>query len=125
MAKKKKVEEKISASTIAVALGKVRESMADLKKEDTRLTSMLKDALHAENKKEAGNYKISEKITLKVIEPEVALQWAAQTNCLKIDTSKAKEILRHTFEEPEKFGFERVMSESIIPIKGGRASEEE
>ena len=121
MAKKK--QKILSAVDIADALEAVRLNMADQKKVERDLTAQLLDALHAEQIDRAGNYKLSKAISLKVVEPEVAVQWAAQTNCLKVDTSKAMQILRHSFDDPNKYGFERVETERIVPIKGTKEEE--
>lgn len=121
MAKKKATR---SAVDIARELAEVRNEKDLLLIEDKALTLELKAAFHAEQIDRAGNYKISKVISLKVIEPETALQWAATTNCLKIDTVKAKEILRHTFDDPEKFGFGKVETESIRPIKSNSSDDE-
>lgn len=121
MAKKKIAR---TAVKIALELADIRGQKDNLMLVDKALTSELKDALHAEQIDRAGNYKISKVISLKVIELETALQWAATTNCLKVDTAKAKEILRHTFDDPEKFGFGKVETESIRPIKSSSDEDE-
>ncbi len=95
-----------------------RTEIGRLKEIERAITADLLMAMHAEQKDRAGAYKLSKVITLKVAEPEAALQWAATTNCLKVDTAKATQILRHTFDDPSKFGFERVESERIVPLKG-------
>ncbi len=126
MATKKKKEEKKETRApfeIANELESTRITIAELKAIDVKLTAEFKEALHARQITEAGNYQISIKRTLKVKDEKLAVTWAQQNGALKIDTSKAKEILRHTFADPSEFGFAVVESESIIP-KGGRADEE-
>lgn len=122
MATKKKVVT-VDALTWATNLESIRNTIAQLKKEERETTKNLLDALHIEKIDQAGNYQISIKRTLKVKDEKLVLPWAVENGCYKIDTSKAKEILRHTFDSPEKYGFAVVESESIIP-KGGRAEEE-
>lgn len=118
MAKKKTEPEIRKAIDIADDVAEVRGQMAELKKEDTMLTALLKEALHTEQKKEAGNYQLSTVVTLKVSDEKLAMPWATEKGAIKIDTAKVREILRHTFDDPSKYGFAKVESERIVP-KGG------
>lgn len=119
---KRKVPQK-SAAQIAAELADIRNRKDALIELDRVLTAALKEALHAAQIDRAGNYKLSKVVTLKVVEPELAFGWAATANCLKVDTVKAKEVLRHTFDDPEKFGFAKVETESIRPIKSNNHEE--
>ncbi len=112
----KKTQKKTqTAQELAESLGEVRRTIAALKEEDVSLTAAFKAALHAEQITEAGAYQLSVKRTLKVADEAKAALWAAAHGCLKVDTSKAKEILRHEFTDPISYGFAVVESESIIP----------
>lgn len=122
MAKKKTVEKRL-ASEIAADLAVIRDKKAEITAEDKKVTQELLHALHDEQADRAGNYQISKVINLKVSVEELALPFALQRNAVKIDTAKIREILRHTFDEPEKYGFERVESERIVPF--GRREEPE
>ncbi len=124
MATKKKAAKR-SAIDLAIDLLKVRTEKKTIDALEKTLTAALKDAMHSEGTREAGEYEISIARTLKVADPEIAGAWAKENNCVvpeKIDTSKAKEILRHTFDNPSKFGFAVVESERIVP-KGGKDEE--
>lgn len=125
MTKKKAVAVR-SALNIAEELLSVRAEKKTIDALEKTLTTALKEAMHTEMTKEAGLFELSTARTLSVSDKVVAWEWAKENNCLvpeKIDTSKAKEILRHTFDDPSKFGFAVVESERIVPK--GRASDEE
>lgn len=121
--KKKEVVATRAPFEIADQIGDVRKQMASLKELDTKLTAEFKAACHQRQIKEAGNYQLSTTRALKVKDEKKAFVWASDKNCLKIDTAKAKEILRHTFDDPSKFGFAVVESESVRP-KGKDIDEE-
>ncbi len=125
MATKKKSVELGNAADIAIALWEVRQEKKKVDAMEKNLTTLLKDAMHKQNLKEAGDFELSTARTLKIEDEKLARPWATANHCLvpeKIDTSKAKEILRHTFDDPSKFGFAIVESERIVPK--GKADEE-
>lgn len=112
-----------TALDISSELENIRFQKAELTELDKRLTAELKTMLHDANQTEAGNYKISIARSLEVADEKVAMMWAAKNYCLKVDTTKAKEILRHTFEDPSKFGFSVAEKESVVP-KGHKQTQE-
>lgn len=123
MAKKKRAEQ--SALTLASELLGVRTQIKQLTDIEKTLSSGLKEAMHSEGLREVGEYQISVARSLKISDSDSAFAWAREHNCVvpeKVDTSKAKEILRHTFDDPSKFGFAVVESERIIPK--GKVDEE-
>lgn len=112
---KKKVER--SALDLATELLKIREEKKTIDTLEKTLTVSLKEAMHREGTRESGAYELSTARSLRVEDSAVAWEWARQNNCLvpeKVDTSRAKEILRHTFDDPSKFGFAVVESERLI-----------
>ncbi len=113
-----------TALDVSNELENVRYQKAELDELDKRLTTELKTMLHDTQQKEAGNYKLSVARSLKVEDEKVAMLWATNNRCVKVDTSKAKEILRHTFEDPSKFGFSVQEKESVVP-KGRKQVNEE
>lgn len=123
--KKIKKTTKRSAYEISSDLAVVRAQIKDLKNEDDKYTAELLDAMHDEQIKEAGNYQIIESHSLKVKDEKLAIPYAASVNAVKIDTTKIKEILRHTFDDPSKYGFGVTVKESISPIKRGNQQDEE
>jgi len=127
MTKKKVKPSLLSAEAIAIALFGTRQAKKEIEKEEKALTAELKEAMKREQVKEAGSFQISVARTLKVKDEKVAYLWAKENNCVvpeKIDTSKAKEVLRHTFDSPEKYGFAVVESERIVP-KGEKLEDNE
>lgn len=120
MEKSKKIED---ADSVATQLHVVRTNIATQKLLERSLTTKLLERLHEEQKNQAGDYKISKAISLKIVDPEKAQQWALPRNCIKVDTTKAKLIFRMNFENPEQYGFERTEQEKIIPIKSNNEDE--
>lgn len=123
MAKKKvaKVNDN-NSFRIATELQTARNNIKAWKKVEESLTAELKEAMHAEQLTVAGPYELSTARTLQVADEAVAWIWARENHCViaeKIDTSKAKEILRHTFDDPSKFGFAVVESERVVPTGKG------
>lgn len=117
MATKKKVVVR-TALDIAIMLEDVRAEKKTNDALEKALTTELKTAMKNENLNEIANYQLSVARTLKVEDEHLARLWAVENRCMKpevIDTSKAKEILRHTFDDPSKYGFAIVESERIVP----------
>lgn len=115
--KTKKVKKIRTATDIAKELAQVRRRLLDDGLLNKALTESFKNALQLEGKSEAGNYKLTKSYGLRVVEPDTAIQWAATTNCLTIDLPRAKEVLRHTLDDPSQFGFERTISDRVEPIR--------
>lgn len=118
MSTKKKVETQRSAYNIAVLLLDVRTAKKNADVLEKALTADLKKAMKEEQLTEVGNFEISVSRSLSIADEKIARPWAVEHLCMvpeKIDTSKAKEILRHTFDDPSKFGFAVVESERIVP----------
>lgn len=122
MAKKKTTKQ--SALVLSVALADVRRQMVELKKTDATLATQLKDAMHEEQLREVGEYKLSQSSSLKVTDPEKAWAWSEQyPACRKVDTSAAKKAFRLIHDDPTKYGFAEVVSERIVP-KGGQLADD-
>lgn len=111
------------AFEIAHELEIERNSIKEHQTIERALTAELVAALHTEQLREAGNYKMSAVVTLKVDDMKIALPWCIEHGYVKPDTTQVKEVLRHQFEAPEKYGFTAVRSERIIP-KNSREEEE-
>lgn len=111
------------AYEIADALEKERDIIKEHQIIERRLTAELLDAFHREQLTDAGNYKVSRAVTLKVENMDLALRWCIANGYVKPDTTKVKQVLRHGFEQPEDYGFTAVRSERIIP-KNSREEEE-
>ncbi len=60
-------------------------------------------------------YSRAERKTLTIVKgfEDKAIAWAQQHNALKVDTTKAKEILRHSFD-PVPLGFKETTTEYLI-----------
>lgn len=119
--KKVKNEDYKSAEELATLLGEVRTRIAADKKLDETLTKVFKLALEREKIRKAGNYALTKSTTFKVAVEELALPFALERGLVKIDTGKIHDVFRMDaslrFEDPERYGFEAVTQERIVPMK--------
>lgn len=100
---KKKTQPKKREVPPEEALYQVRKEMSVLRDLEKKLAHEVMDEFTMSGKRRGTHFSIAQKQTLKVVEPELAFQWAAERNCIAVDTSKAMKILRREFEIPECF----------------------
>lgn len=98
MAKKKK-----AGPSVEEQLYDVRKQMSALRDIEKKLAHEVMDEFMLSGRRRGDRFTIAQKQTLRVVEPELAFQWAAERNCIAVDTTKAMKILRREFEIPECF----------------------
>lgn len=109
---------RMGAEAAAIALYETRARRKEIEKDEKKLVKELLEAMHEEQLHEVASFQLSVARTLKVEDEALARSWAVEHLCMtpeKIDTSKAKEVLRHSFDDPSKYGFAVVESERIVP----------
>lgn len=126
MAKKKLANK--SAVDIADELLTIRKTLTDYKKLDKELSGQLMTALKMEGIKQAGQYQISTSSAFKVVDEELAMQFALERGLAKIDTAKVHKVFQLDsnlrFDDPVKYGFEETTQEKLSPMKGTYNDEE-
>lgn len=126
MAKKKIVNK--DAIDIAGELLTVRKTLTQYKALDKELSAQLMTALKMEGKKTAGQYQISTSTSFKVVDEELALQFALARGLAKVDTAKVHKVFQLDsnlrFDDPVKYGFEVAEQEKLAPLKGSYSDEE-
>lgn len=125
---KKKIANK-SALDIADELLTVRKTLTDYKKLDRELSAQLTTALKMEGIKEAGQYQLKSSTVFKVVDEELAMQFALARGIAKVDVSKAHKVFQLDsnlrFDDPTKYGFEETQQVKLAPLKGSYSEDEE
>lgn len=114
--KKKQVAlEEIFEESLEDKLYNVRKDILALQALSKKYATQLLESLKESGLRRGERFKISLRQTLKVTENETAFKWAAERNCIDINTSKAMRLIRREFEVPE--GFE-VQSTEYLSMTG-------
>lgn len=89
------------------ALYAIRKQMSDLRVVEKKLARQVLDGLLMKGKRRGDYFIVTPKQTLKISDPELAFQWAAQHNCIDVNTVKAMSIIRREFTVPAGFDIQK------------------
>lgn len=84
-------------------LYEIRKTMSAMRDREKVLAKQVFQEFMENGQRRGEHFVVSVKQTLKVTEPEMAFSWAAERNCLVVDTTKAMAILRREFQTPDFF----------------------
>lgn len=108
MAKKKKpltIEDIFDddEETLEDKLYAVRKEIASLTELSKRYANQLMEDMLTKGQRRTSRFKIAIRKTLLVVEPDTAFKWAAERNCIDINTTKAMQLIRRELEIPDGF----------------------
>lgn len=81
----------------------VRKQMSALREVEKKLAFQVLNTMLETKQRRGDRFMVAVKQTLRVAEPELAFKWAAERNCISVDTTKAMRILRREFTIPDFF----------------------
>lgn len=101
MAKKKSAD--VFEESLEDRLYDVRTQINHLKLLADKYSAQLLTKMIESGQRRGERFKIAQRQTLKVTEPETAFKWAAERNCIDVNTTKAMQLIRRQFTVPEGF----------------------
>ena len=120
MSSQSSMKKELTSTTLATQLFAIQEEKEALEAREKELRKALLTSLQEQGVKfvrldNGTSFTRSHRETLKVKDEEKARAWAEEHYCLKIDTTKAMQILRREMKLP-KF-FTRVIGEEYLTVK--------
>lgn len=100
---KKKTDKKEYQPSPEEELYQIRKTMSAMRDREKVLTKQVYETMRENGQRRGDHFIVAMKQTLKVTEPEMAFAWAAERNCITVDTTKALKILRREFTIPAFF----------------------
>lgn len=109
MATKKKAKKIVFEDdevTLEDQLFNVRRGIAELTDLSKKLSAQLLEDMISKGQTRSEKFRISVRKTLRVTDPDTAFKWAAERNCIDVNTTKAMQLIRRELHVPEGFNIQ-------------------
>lgn len=107
MAPKKKAKKEVVFEnddfTLEEQLYAVRKDIAELTELSKKLSAQLMEDMLDRGQTRTEKFRISVRKTLRITEQETAFKWAAERNCIDVNTTKAMQLIRRELHIPAGF----------------------
>lgn len=114
MAKKKLTLEDLEPS-LEDKLYSVRQEISQLTLLSKKYAHQLMEDMLEHGQRRGKRFKVALRQSLKIVESDTAFKWAAERNCITVDSKKAMQLIRREFTVPE--GFE-IQSTQYLTLAG-------
>lgn len=92
--------------TLEEQLYNVRKDIAVLTDLSKKLSDQLLEDMLSKHQTRTDKFRISVRKTLRVTDPDTAFKWAAERNCIDVNTTKAMQLIRRELHVPEGFNIQ-------------------
>lgn len=104
--KAKKVVFENDEITLEDQLFNVRRDIAELTDLSKKLSAQLLEDMISKGQTRSEKFRISVRKTLRVTDPDTAFKWAAERNCIDVNTTKAMQLIRRELHVPDGFNIQ-------------------
>jgi hypothetical protein len=106
MATKKKPKVEVfetDEQTLEERLYAIRKDIAELTEIAKKMSTQLMEDMIAKGQRRSDYFRIAVRKTLRVTDQDTAFKWAAERNCIDVNTTKAMQLIRRELRVPEGF----------------------